>query len=206
MSAEDLESRPAVQSLTAILNDHSAGGDGAFGRWIKLVYADLRRIAARQMCANLDQPLLSVTESPTAIASDAVLKLLKQQKEWRNREHFFGVATLLIGYIVRDYRDKRTALKRGSGNRGGSIDVEVGKCGKESPEAAATIFEGIESLSEGYPRQAEVVSLHIFANNPLPQVAEMIGVSIPTVERDWRFAKAWLKDFLTSELDDGHDS
>jgi RNA polymerase sigma factor (TIGR02999 family) len=195
------------ESVTAVLNRGRNGDDAAFKRWIDLVYKDLRRLAAYRMATSFDQPLRSLTESPTAIAHEAIVKLLAQREPWENREHFFAVATRLIGYIVSDYKDRRSAAKRGGGNRGGGGDGFIASLPDDDDAGKAfEALEALKALHQEYPRAAEVVSLHVFAKNSLVKVAEMIAVSVPTVERDWKFSKAWLKNHLKPAGGVGNDS
>ena len=92
------------------------------------------------------------------------------------------------------------ASKRGH-KRMESAPDEILACGPdEAPAEGApdglSAIAVIEALHERYPRKAEVVTLHILAGRSMPDVAKMIGVSLPTAERDWKFAKAWMRDYL----------
>jgi RNA polymerase sigma factor (TIGR02999 family) len=200
---EQFQSALSTRSLTTLLNQINGGSDGAFGRLVDAVYDDLRRVAAVRMRREFDRPLASLTESPTAIVHEAVLKLRHQHVQWKDRDHFFAIATRLIGYVIGDYKDRRLAAKRGHGRRGGGCDGLL--MAQPAPEQRDAIGDEqldtlgiIQALHERYPRKAEVVTLHILAGHPMPKIAQMLGISLPTAERDWKFAKAWMRDHLDS--------
>jgi RNA polymerase sigma factor (TIGR02999 family) len=186
--------------LATLLDGINGGEAGAFAQLVEAVYDDLKRLAAGSMADQFNRPLASLTISPTAVVNDAVMELRRQRQAWQNSDHFFAVATLLIRRLVLMYQRQRLAQKRGGGRRGASIDESKFSdvAAPEEREVNDDALSALERLHEQYPRKAEVVSLHVLCGHPLPKVADMIGVSLPTVERDWRFARAWLKDALGS--------
>jgi RNA polymerase sigma factor (TIGR02999 family) len=190
-----------TRGLTGLLDQLNGGHAGAFSRLVEAVYDDLRKIAARRMAERFDRPVAALTLQPTAIANDAVMKLYAQYKRWENPEHFFAVATRLIEYLISDYQKKRRAKKRGGGKRGASLDKldAADQLPADDPQPVSDILQTLQKLHEAYPGKAEVVSLHIICGHPLPKVAQLLGVSLSTVERDWRFAKDWLKRELSPE-------
>ena len=197
----------SARPLTTLLNQvnrHTGRGghdaSGAFARLVDAVYDDLRRVAARRMRRDFDAPLGALTESPTSIAHQAILRLREQHTQWKDADHFFAIATRLLGYVISDYKKHRMALKRGARVRGHarreSLDdlpgVEHHSASDDGLEAVAVI----EALHEVHPRKAEVVTLHVLAGRSMPEVATMIGISLPTAERDWKFAKAWIRKHI----------
>jgi RNA polymerase sigma factor (TIGR02999 family) len=193
----------SARAITMLLNRVNGGGEGAFGQLVDAVYDDLRRVAAKRMRKEFDGPLAALTESPTAVVHQAVLKLREQRTQWKDADHFFAIATRLLGYVISDYKKQRMALKRGQGrrHRGGDgrldalADHPAGEHldqGDEGLDAVAVI----QALHEQHPRQAEVVTLHVIAGRSMPDVARLIGMSLPTAERDWKFAKAWIRNYL----------
>lgn len=186
----------AVSDLTELLHSVSGGREGAFNELVDAVYNDLRRIAAGKMADRFDRPLAGLTIQPTAIANDAVMELRRQRAEWNNSDQFFAIATRLILRLVLQYQRARLAEKRGAGQRGARLDEPMmGLAAGSGGDAAAgsEILSALESLHASHPRQAEVVTLHVIRGMPLPAVAAAIDMSLPTVERDWRFGKAWLR-------------
>jgi RNA polymerase sigma factor (TIGR02999 family) len=195
-----IEPESPAPSLTSMLDRINGGDEGAFGRLVGAVYDDLRRVASGRMRREFDRPLASLTESPTAIVHEAILKLRDQRTKWKNGDHFFAVATRLLGYVIGDYKKRRLASKRDQKRRDSAPD-EILAClpDKVPTEGASDEWDAIaviEALHERYPRKAEVVTLRILAGRSMPDVAKMIGVSLPTAERDWKFARAWMRDYL----------
>jgi RNA polymerase sigma factor (TIGR02999 family) len=160
------------------------------------------------MRSEFDRPLDGLTESPTSLVHQAVMKLREQRTQWKDGDHFFAVATRLLGYVIGDYKRHRLALKRGRGRRS-PVDPNLLDAQAAAPAAPAAAAGGpeegleavtvIQALHEHHPRKAEVVTLHILGELPMPEIARLIGVSVPTAERDWKFAKAWMRDYLEAE-------
>ena len=192
----------SARALTTLLDRVNGGEEGAFGRLVELVYDDLRRVAARRMRSEFNWPLAALTESPTCVVHQAVLKLREQRTQWKDGDHFFAIATRLLGYVIGDYKKHRMAAKRGRGRRnvGGRhdlLDAQLADAGPADPhhdglDAVAVI----EALHEQHPRKAEVVTLRVLAGRSMPDIARMMDISLPTAERDWKFAKAWMRDYL----------
>src|SRR5688572_30658416 len=93
--------RPLDRSVRAVttLLDQVNGGEGAFGRLVVAVYDDLRRVAAKRMRREFDAPLAALTESPTALVHQAILRLREQRTQWKDGDHFFAIATRLLGFV-----------------------------------------------------------------------------------------------------------
>ena len=190
----------SAQAITMLLNDVNGGGEGAFGRLVEAVYDDLRRVAAKRMQREFNRPLAALTESPTALVHQAILKLREQRAQWTDGDHFFAIATRLLGYLIGDYKKQRMALKRGGGRRNLGqhewLDAHPAKEPPEQPDERLAALAVIQALHERHPRKAEVVTLRVLADRSMPDIARMIGISLPTAERDWKFAKAWMRDYL----------
>lgn len=198
----------STRNITVMLDKINGGGDGAFTALVDAVYADLKRISANAMAKNFDRPLDGLTRPPTEIAHDAIIELRRQRAEWVNRDQFFAIATTLIFRLVKQYRRDRSAKKRGGGDRGAHIgafgdsggfepaDPHGGDPGETEPGGA---LSALERLHEAYPRQAEVLTLTTLCNHTQEVAAEMVGISVPQIQRDLRFAKAWLKDAMSKD-------
>lgn len=185
------------QGVTRLLQKVDEGQDEAFADLIELVYEDLRGVARRRLRNRFGERLDQLTLRPTMLADDALMELKRQHVTFQNSEHFFAIATRMILRMITDYQRSRMAQKRGGGNRGVSIDENRdGLEAEGSLEGTASlgpeVRDALAELHELDPRKAEVCVLHTVAGMSLPRVAELVGVSLPTVERDWRFAKAWL--------------
>jgi len=167
------------------------------------VYDDLHNVASDRLRKRFGETLDGMTISPTSLTNDVAIALMNQRAQWQNSEHFIAIATRLMLRLITDYQRERLAATRGGGNRGRAIgpgdefagEADIGALNEESGSATALIGR----LHELYPRKAEVVTLNVIADRPLHRVAQMLGVSIPTVERDWRFAKAWLSKELRND-------
>jgi RNA polymerase sigma factor (TIGR02999 family) len=176
------------------------GGNEDFARLVDMVYSELRRVAAKRMRRGFNCPIDSLTEGPTALVHEAVLKLRRQHTQWKNGDHFFAIATRLLNHIIGDYRRRRLALKRGGGERHQvSIDRLSERSGTRARAREGETMDDIaviQALHEHHPRQAEVVTLRFLTGRSMPEIGGMMGVSVATVERDWKFAKAWMRDYL----------
>ncbi|MGQ0628469.1 MAG: ECF-type sigma factor [Phycisphaerales bacterium] len=194
----------ASRHVTRILDDVNGGREGAFVELVEAVYDDLRRIAHARMDRRGSRPVEALTVQPTQIVNDAIIELRRQRSEWQNREHFFAIATRLIIRLAAQEQRRRLAAKRGKGQRGGDLHEHQAATGGHTPldlGDADALVETVSALHEHDARQAEVVTLHMVCGHPLPRVAQMVGVSLPTVERDWKLAKVFMHDRLTSGKD-----
>ncbi len=191
-----------TKELTALLDQLNGGQNGAFVQLVEMVYNDMRRIAARRMAVRFRRPLASLTESPSAIANAAVMKLLDQRVHWTDSDGFFAAAASLIEHLIADYQKQRLAKKRGGGKRGISLQDHAGAAAieVEAPlpsdvrvNDGSEVADALRHLREQYPRKAEVATLHILCAHSLPKVSQMVGISLSSAERDWAFAKKWLR-------------
>jgi len=182
------------RQLTLVLDALNGGDAGAFARLVDAVYADLRQIAGRRMADRFDRPLDALTLQPTAIANDAVMELRRQRARWQNTDQFFAIATRLIERLISGYQKQRNAQKRGGGRRGDDDSalraVEIS--GSAPDTSCFQVADALARMHEAYPRQAEVVTLHVLCGHPLSKVGQMLQINARTAERDWAFAKSWL--------------
>jgi RNA polymerase sigma factor (TIGR02999 family) len=182
--------------VTALLGDWSGGSRTALNRLLPLVYAELRRVAARQ----LRKERADHTLQPTALVNEAYLRLVNQrQVDWQSRAHFFGVSAQIMRRILVDHARRHGASKRGDGVRCVSID--------EAEDVAASIEMPVLALNQALDRLetvdaelARIVELRAFGGLTIEEAAHVLGVSPSTAKRDWRTAKAWLNRELGSEV------
>jgi RNA polymerase sigma factor (TIGR02999 family) len=188
-----------TRALTSLLDGLNGGGGEAFARLVDAVYNDLKKIASKRMSHRFNQPLDSLTMQPTAIANDAVMELRRQRAAFQNSEHFFAIATRLIERLIRDYRARRNAEKRGGGKRAASLDERIPLPVIDAlhiDDSEPPILRALQQLHEEYPRKAEVVSLHVICGHPLSKIAQMLDLSPAQIQRDWSFAQTWLKSAM----------
>lgn len=158
---------------------------------LPLVYTELRRIAA----ARLARAAPGATLQPTALVHEAYLGLVANgDPGWSGRAHFFGAAARAMHDIIVDRARRRAAQKRGGGAQHedvAEISIAVSDLGNQMEDVLA-LSEAMARLAEEHPRRHEVAMLRTFAGLTEEEVAELHGVSTRTIEREWRFARAWL--------------
>lgn len=192
-----MEPTRPVEELLAELN---GGHPEAFARLVDAVYLDLKRIASGRLARAFDQPPEALTLTPTALVADAVMELRRQRVKWRNPEHFFAIATRLMLRLIQRYRRDRAAMKRGGGRRGISLEPGADVAAPMKPvDDVAAILEALRTLHKDHPRVAEVMTLRAICHHSLPEVARMLNVSLATVERDWKFARAWISSRIATQ-------
>ena len=206
-----------AEPLTTLLDRVTSGREGAFTQLVNAVYDDLRRIAHAGVARNLGTPSDALTNQPTAIVDEAVMELKRQRAAWQNREHFFAIATRLIMRLLAQEQRRKLALKRGGGQRGADVHeldpaaASGGSADKFGPAMRGRLIDlgdsealltALDALHQHDPRAAEVVTLHMLCGHSLPTVAAMLEVSVPTAERDWKTAKAFLHERLNESRRD----
>ncbi len=182
-------------NLTELLLEWQQGDRRAFDVLTSLVYDELRRIAHRCVQRERDRHTLETT----ALVNEAYLRLAGgEQREWQNRAHFFAVMAQVMRHVLVDHARRRHYAKRG----GRLQRVSLADDSLMSPERAAELValdEALGELSRVDPRKGRVVELRYFGGLSLEETAALLEVSVMTVRRDWRAAKAWLYKAVTSE-------
>jgi len=178
--------------LTAILARVSDGDEEAVSQLLELVYNELRGIARARM-AHLPP---GQTLQPTALVNEAYVRMLGgvEPPSWQSRGHFFATAARAMHNVLVDQARARSRLKRGGGERPLSLSetlVEIPEANRSIDVLALDLaLQKLEQLDE---RKWNVVMLRVFTGLTMDEAALSLGVSKTTVERDWRFAKAWLQ-------------
>lgn len=174
--------------VTMLLRDASGGSQSALEKLVPVVYDELRRLAAHY----LRQERSDHTLQATALVHEAYLRLVDQRNvDWKNRNHFFGVAANLMRRVLLVHaRDHRAAKRGGSAHKISLEDTAI----FSSAQADEFVYldELLNRLSALDARQEKVVELRYFAGLSIEETAELIGVAPATVKRDWVMAKAWL--------------
>jgi RNA polymerase sigma factor (TIGR02999 family) len=152
------------------------------------VYAELRHLAAA--LSRKLQP--GQTLQPTALVHEAYLRLVKSRDPgWEGRRHFFGAAAQAMREILIEQARRKDSRKRGGGAR--RVELSEGLALIEPPaDDLLALDEAIEQLRAEKPHLAEVVLLRYYTGLSVEATADVIGRSISSVTRDWRFARAWL--------------
>lgn len=181
--------------VTALLGDWSRGDRTALEQLLPLVYAELRRIASRQ----LGGERAGHTLPPTALVHEVYLRLVGQRRvDWNNRAHFFGVAARIMRRILVDHARRHSAGKRGNGVPLVAIEEARNAAGPDEASVLALDL-ALGRLEELDPDLAKVVELRAFAGLTIDEAADVLDVSPSTAQRDWRAARAWLKRELGFE-------
>lgn len=188
-----MESEPREPELTRFLAD--LGGEGVDESVLVSLMAELGVIAR----ATLRSQREGHTLQPTALVNEAYLKLsARAGLPWTDRKHFFATAARAMRQVLVDHERTRRREKRGGGRQGVTLHADMGiTAGPEVDllDLDAAIAE-LEALDE---RRARVVVLRYFGGLDVDEVADVMGVSKTTVERDWRAARAWLWQRLSVE-------
>ena len=173
--------------VTRLLHAWSVGDRDALAELTPLVYRELRKLAA----SYLRRERLDHTLQPTALVNEAWIRLNGQAPvESQSRSRFFVIAANLMRQILVDHARNRGAAKRGSGARVEWND-DAAAVGPPDIDFIA-LDEALTRLSALEPRQAQIVELRFFGGLTEEEIADVLGLSAPTVKRDWRMARAML--------------
>lgn len=179
---------PATTQVTQLLRDWRNGDQAAFERLLPLVYDELRRLAGHYLRGERQGHTLQ----SAALVHEAYLQLLGQEIDWQNRAHFLGVAAQAMRRVLVDYARSRNYQKRGGQVVRVEIDAAATVALNQAGELVA-LDDALQGLEKLDPRKSRVVELRYFGGLSVEETAEVLGVSVPTVVRDWNTAKAWLR-------------
>ncbi len=177
------------KDVTQLLVDWSHGDEKALEKLLPLVYDELHRLAEHYMSRERSDHTLQ----PTALINEVYLRLVDQTRvEWRNRAHFIGVAAQLMRRVTVKHAQRHRAAKRGGGAPAVPFDEAVVPAAA-SEEDVIALDEALERLQELDPRQSRIVEMRFFGGLTGKEMAEVLGVSQATIDREWRLARAWLR-------------
>ncbi len=184
--------------ITTLLKAHASGDHKAMGDLIPLVYNEMHRMASGRLIG--ERP--DHTYSATALVHEAYLKLVDFNRiDWKNRNHFFAIASQVMRNILVNYAVKRKAEKRGGDRNKVSLGEEHLK-EDVNIEEIISVDHALKRLEKLDERQAKVVECRFFGGLTIEETANTLGISDPTVSRDWKMAKAWLNRELSLEVID----
>ena len=175
---------PSPQELTTLLEAWSRGDVAARDQLVPLVYTELRRRASHYL--RQVEPTQSL--QPTSLVHEAYLRLSSKNPGWKNRAHFFAVASQLMRWILVDHARARQTAKRHV------TMVTLGDEADSKPRELdiISIDKALNELAMADPRQAQIVELRFFGGLTHEEIALALGTPLRTVKRQWRLAKAWL--------------
>src|SRR5579862_3867729 len=180
--------------ITAILQNAHLGKEEAFSQLIPLVYQELRKLAGFY----LRNQRAGHTLQPTALVHEVYLRLAGQETPvWNNRDHFFASTARIMRNLLVDHARARSRKKREGGMDQGSLEQGV-LLPSPDPEDVLALDSALDRLAEIDARAARVVELRYFVGLNTQEVADAMGVTTKTIQRDWNLAKTWLQAELGS--------
>jgi len=183
----------AVEQVTQLLLRWSEGDAAARDQLMPLVYKELHKLASAHLRRDQRDPSLQ----PTALVNDAYIRLVAQTNvSWESRAQFFGLASTLMRNILVDYARRKDAAKRGGHGYKVSLDNAEGVSAKPEMDLL-TLDAALTDLSQSYPEHCRVVEMRFFGGLSIEETASVLGLSHATVERHWKFARAWLRSRLS---------
>lgn len=182
--------------VTRILSDIEDGDSGAVEQLLPLIYDELRRLAAQKMSGESPDHTLQAT----ALVHEAYVRLvgLNGVQHWNSRGHFFAAAAEAMRRILVENARRKQRIRHG-GDRD-RIDLDaIDPASLKADEKLLGLNEGLASLEIEQQVAAEVVKLRYFAGLTTEQCAELLGISVRTVQRHWKFARAYLQQTIYSD-------
>ena len=188
---------PAAEEITGLLLAWGKGDKAALDKLMPLVYVELRRLAHQQMRRERG----GATLQTTALVNEAYLRLVDYKRTTpQDRSHFFAIASQAMRRILVERARMRRATKRGSGEK-----VPLDEAAEAQHERATDLValdDALTALSAIDPRKSQVVELKYFGGLTIQETADALGISTPTVEREWQTARIWLFREISKSTDE----
>jgi RNA polymerase sigma-70 factor (ECF subfamily) len=176
------------EDVTRLLQDWGQGDVAARDKLMSVVYEELRHLADHYFRGQRPDHTLQ----PTALVHEAYLRMAaSDNKHWKNRVHFFAAAAQIMRHILINHALARKTAKRGAGYKVTLTDA-IGNSEERDWDVLA-VDEALKKLAAADPRRSRMIELRFFAGLTNEQIADVLNVSLATVNRDWRLAKAWLQ-------------
>jgi RNA polymerase sigma factor (TIGR02999 family) len=186
-------STPSQHEITRLLLDWRDGDREALDQLVPIVHQELRRLARHYMRGERTGHTLQTS----ALINEAYLRLVDHTRiDWQNRAHFFGVAAQAMRRVLVDHARARGYQKRGAGAHAVELE-EVALLAEERASELVALDEALAGLARFDPRKAQVVELRYFGGLTGEEIAEVLGLSPATVQREWQSAKLWLLQALS---------
>lgn len=176
-----------MHEITDLLQAWSNGDEQALDRLMPLVDHELRKIARNYMRNERPGHILQTT----ALVNEALMKLFRENISWANRKHFYALVAKRMRQVLIDYARR--------GRSAEYIDADDAFIPDEKSKELLMLDEALTKLARIDERKATIVECRFFIGLTFGEVAELLGTSQSTVERDWRFARSWLKREMTGE-------
>jgi len=176
-----------LEDVTQLLASWREGNHDALNQLIPIVYKELRRTANRY----LRNERADHTLQPTALVHETYLRLAAVENvQWENRTHFFAAAAQIMRHLLINYALARKAEKRGGGCRI-TLNEDMGTPPSQTWDIES-LHDALNKLAKLDERKARIVELRLFTGLSNQEIAEVLEISLTTVNTDWRTARAWL--------------
>jgi RNA polymerase sigma factor (TIGR02999 family) len=187
------------ENLTGLLLDWRHGDEQALEKLTVIVHDEIRRMAHRFM----QRERSGHTLQTTALVNEAYVRLIARQGQekidWNSRSHFFAVVSQVMRHVLIDHARRRKYQKRAGELQKVSFN-EATLMSQERASELLALDEALTTMAQMDPRKAKVIELRYFGGLSLVETAEALEISLMTVRRDWRAAKAWLYRELRNSI------
>jgi RNA polymerase sigma factor (TIGR02999 family) len=178
--------------ITRLLRQAGSGDAAAMEQLAGRVYQDLERIAAGKLRQRYGPGVEALTLEPSALVNETFLKLLKHEYPVNDRREFFALATTVMLNVLVDYQRRKSAEKRGGDRLRVTLSGIGGVAAAEDAYEVAALSDALDRLAGLNPRHAETLRLKVVWGFTNTEISSIVGASVATVERDLKFARAWL--------------
>ena len=180
----------AEGEVTALLEAVRRGESMAWDQLFARIYDDLHNLAQHRRHGEAQNHTLQTT----ALVHEAFLRLVRERdRSWQNRAHFLAIASTAMRRILVDHAKNRRAAKRGGGQAASALDDAVLVFEQPVTDLLA-LNEALEELAASDERKSRIVELRFFSGLTLEEIAQVLSVTRRTVDRDWRYARAWIRE------------
>jgi RNA polymerase sigma factor (TIGR02999 family) len=195
---QSLNRSAPIPGLSEALEKETDGDQDSFDRLFTLIYNEFRGLARSYLAREAHADILQAT----ALVNEAYLRLAEQQQvDWKNRSHLLAIGAVAMRRILVSHAIAAKRHKRGGAAARVTLSEDL--IGEEQNLDVLAVDQAIEALAKLDERHAKLVELRFFGGLSVPEVAGVLGVSVSTVEKDWRFCSAWLKNALRTQRNDG---
>lgn len=186
---------PQTHEITDLLHAWSKGDSEAFSKLIPLVDRELKRVAHAYLRRERPGHILQTT----ALMDEALIRLMEAENiDWHSRKQFYALVARRMRQVLVEYARRETALKRG--NRPDQVDFsEARQLSRETAEEVLMLHQALPKLAAEDAQTANIVELRYFAGLTYGEIADLLSISESTVEREWNFARAWLRKEIYGE-------
>lgn len=180
-----------VTNLSGLFVRMRGGDPDALKAIVGVLYRELHGLAAKQMRGEARNHTLQ----PTALVNEVYMRLMHGPDNIQDRRHFFALAATAMRNALVDHARQKRASKRGKGFE--RVPLDDADAGRELHVVdILTVDEALTALTAKHSRASRVVELRFFGGHTDQEIADILGLSLPTVRRDWHAARKWLKDRL----------